>query len=60
MKGEKNMDKEKYVCSACGYEYDESIGDPSRGIAPGTPFKDLPEDWTCPMCGVEKEYFNKK
>ena len=39
----------KYVCSVCGYEYDEA--------AEGTPFAELPEDWTCPLCGVGKEEF---
>ena len=37
----------KYVCQACGFVYDEELGDPERGIAPGTKFEDLPEDYTC-------------
>ena len=41
----------KYTCLVCGYVYDPEHGDPSQGIAPGTPFDDLPEDWTCPTCG---------
>ena len=45
----------KYVCSVCGYVYDPVEGDPDNGIAPGTPFEDVPEDWTCPLCGVGKE-----
>ncbi len=49
----------KYVCSVCGYEYDEALGDPDNGIAPGTKFEDLPEDWTCPLCGVGKDEFNE-
>lgn len=49
-----------YVCMACGYVYDPEIGDPDRGIAPGTAFEDLPEDWTCPLCGVGKDMFEKK
>jgi flavin reductase (DIM6/NTAB) family NADH-FMN oxidoreductase RutF/rubredoxin len=47
----------KYVCPACGYVYDPALGDPERGIAPGTPFEDLPEDWVCPLCGTEKSDF---
>lgn len=48
---------EKYVCTACGYEYDPEIGDPDGGIAPGTPFEELGEDWVCPVCGVTKDLF---
>ena len=47
----------KHECQVCGYIYDPEIGDEENGIAPGTPFDDLPEDWTCPDCGVEKEDF---
>jgi len=51
---------EKYVCKACGYVYDPAEGDPDSGIAPGTPFSELPEDWVCPICGVEKSEFEKE
>lgn len=51
---------ERYVCTACGYVYDPSIGDPDAGIAPGTPFEDIPEDWVCPLCGVGKDMFEKE
>jgi rubredoxin len=47
----------KYVCIICGYIYDPAEGDPENGIPPGTAFEDLPEDWTCPACGVGKEHF---
>ena len=47
----------KYVCEVCGYEYDPAAGDPDNGIAAGTAFEDLPEDWVCPVCGVGKENF---
>ena len=51
----------KYVCEPCGYEYDPAVGDPDNGVAPGTPFEDLPDDWVCPICGREKRYlFQKK
>ena len=39
--------------------YDEAAGDPDRGIAPGTKFEDLPDDWTCPLCGVGKDQFEE-
>ncbi|MDD2767146.1 MAG: rubredoxin [Methylococcus sp.] len=50
-------DYRKYTCSSCGYIYDEADGDPDLGIAPGTLFEDIPEDWTCPECGVDKSFF---
>ncbi|MBP5163597.1 MAG: rubredoxin [Spirochaetales bacterium] len=50
---------DKYVCDACGYEYDPAVGDPDNGIAPGTKFEDLPADWVCPVCGVGKDMFSK-
>ena len=48
---------EKYVCDVCDYVYDPAVGDPDTGIAPGTAFEDLPDDWTCPVCGVTKDDF---
>lgn len=50
----------KYVCDACGWEYDEAVGDPENGIEPGTKFEDLPDDFTCPVCGVDKDMFSKE
>jgi len=47
----------KYVCSSCGYTYDESAGSPDQGIAPGTRWEDLPDDWACPLCGAPKSMF---
>ena len=47
----------KYVCEPCGYEYDPAVGDPKAGIAPGTAFEDLPEDWFCPICMRDKSAF---
>ncbi|MFT8316380.1 MAG: acyl-CoA dehydrogenase family protein [Clostridium sp.] len=46
-----------YVCNGCGYEYDPSVGDPEGGVLPGTLFEKLPEEWTCPACGEEKDMF---
>lgn len=47
-----------YECGICGYIYDPAIGDEDTGIAPGTKFEDLPDDWECPICGAPKEEFN--
>jgi rubredoxin len=51
---------DKYVCMVCGYIYDEASGIPEDGIAPGTKWEDLPEDWVCPLCGVDKSEFEKQ
>ena len=48
----------KFVCDTCGYVYDPEVWDPDNGIAPGTPFEELPDDWTCPLCGVGKSDFS--
>ena len=47
----------KWVCVSCFFIYDEARGLPEHGIAPGTRFEDLPEDWSYPECGSPKEYF---
>jgi rubredoxin len=49
----------KYECLACGYIYDPEVGDPDSGIAPGTPFEELPDDWLCPERGVGKDMFEE-
>ena len=51
---------ERYVCSVCGYIYDQEEGDPGNNIAPGTPFSELPANWRCPVCGAGKEKFEKE
>ena len=43
----------------CGYIYDPAIGDPDNGVAADTAFEDLPDDWTCPECGVGKKEFEQ-
>ena len=48
------------VCSICSYTYDEAKGIPEAGIAPGTKWKDLPEDWKCPLCRADKSQFREK
>jgi rubredoxin len=49
----------KHRCIPCGWIYDPAIGDPENGIAAGTAFEDLPEDWACPLCGADKESFEE-
>ena len=48
---------QKHQCTVCGYLYDPEKGDPDQGIAPGTAFTDLPDNWVCPQCGAVKEEF---
>ena len=50
---------DKYECKICGYIYDPENGDPEGGVAPGTSFENLPDDWVCPVCGAGKEDFQK-
>nr|WP_275939073.1 rubredoxin [Polyangium spumosum] len=47
----------KYRCLVCAHVYDPAIGDPDTGIAPGTAFEDIPDDWYCPECGASKADF---
>jgi len=57
----KKVDKmDKYVCKICGYVYEPELGDPENGIEAGTKFEDLPENWTCPVCGAGKKDFEKQ
>ena len=48
---------QQYICDACGYIYDEAVGDPDGGLAAGTRYADIPDDWACPLCGVTKADF---
>ena len=48
-----------WVCNICGWEYDEAEGYPDGGIAAGTKFENLPDDFECPMCGAGKDEFTK-
>lgn len=50
----------RYICSVCGYIYDPAKGDPDNHIPPGTSFEDLPDDWTCPVCGASKDQFDRE
>lgn len=50
----------KYVCVICGYIYDEAAGDPENGVNSGTLWADVPEYWTCPICGTGKVDFQEE
>ena len=50
---------QKYVCTVCQYVYDPANGDPDNGVAAGTSFESLPEDWVCPLCSVGKDFFEE-
>ena len=49
----------KFVCP-CGYVYDPEVGDPDNGVAPGTAWEDVPEDWVCPVCSLGKDVFEEE
>ena len=49
-----------YVCTICGYVYDPEMGDPDNGVAPGTAFEDISDDWVCPVCGAGKDSFEEE
>jgi len=49
----------KWECTVCGYVYDPEVVDPDRGVEPGTPFEEIPNDWTCPVCVASKDMFEK-
>ena len=49
----------KYVCDLCGWEYDSEAGYPDAGIAPGTEWENVPDDFVCPLCGASKEEFSE-
>lgn len=50
----------QYECTICGYVYDEAKGDPEHGVAAGTSWAQVPDDWVCPLCGVGKSDFTEK
>ena len=51
---------DKYICGPCGFEYDEEAGLPDSGIEPGTNWDDVPDDFECPVCGADKDAFEKQ
>ncbi len=51
---------EKWRCKICGYVYDPEAGDPDTGVAPGTPFENIPDEWVCPVCGAPKDQFERE
>lgn len=50
----------RYVCTVCGYIYEEAAGDPDHGVAPGIAWADVPDDYVCPLCGVGKDLFEQE
>ena len=48
----------RYKCNSCSYVYDPETGDPENGVAPGTSFDQIPDDWVCPDCGAPKDDFS--
>jgi len=52
------MSVQKYICDVCGYIYDPADGDPDNGVTPGTAWENVPDDWVCPICGVDKSVFS--
>ena len=50
---------EKWRCTPCDYVYDPEVGDPDNGIAPGTPWEEVPDDWLCPDCSLGKDFFER-
>jgi rubredoxin len=53
----KDQRMKKFRCTLCGYIYDPAAGDPDGGVAPGTPFEQIPDSWVCPECGAQKSEF---
>ena len=51
---------DSWVCLVCGYVYDPEEGDPDNDVPAGTPWENVPEDWVCPLCGVDKDQFEKE
>lgn len=51
---------EKWRCKVCDWIYDPATGDPDNGVAPGTAWEAVPEDWVCPICGAGKDEFEKE
>jgi rubredoxin len=49
----------KHRCQICGYDYEQEAGDPDNGVAPGTVWEDVPDDWACPICGAGKDAFDE-
>ena len=48
----------KWECAVCGWVYDEALGAPDEGLIAGTKWEDVPDDWVCPDCGVDKSQFD--
>ncbi len=55
----KKEDLKRYTCTSCNWVYDPNVGDPDSGIAPGTKFSDIPDNWDCPICGCSSDVFEE-
>lgn len=55
-----NTEMPTFICTVCGFVYDPVVGDPDHGVEPGTAWLDVPQDWTCPLCGVGKDRFEQQ
>ena len=58
-KNAEGANRAEWTCLYCSFVYDEAKGDPDSGVAPGTRWEDLPEDWCCPVCGSDQSGFEK-
>jgi rubredoxin len=55
----KEAPMQSWRCIICQYVYDPAVGDPDNGVAPGTPFEEIPDSWVCPLCGAGKDMFEQ-
>ncbi|MDQ4071945.1 MAG: rubredoxin [Actinomycetota bacterium] len=49
---------QQWICESCGFIYDPEEADPDGGVPAGTPFDQIPDDWSCPVCGARKQDFS--
>jgi len=56
-RGSEDFSMKTYMCVICGFIYDEALGLPDEGLAPGTRWDEIPLNWKCPECGAGKEDF---
>lgn len=53
----KEIKMDKYICKVCATVYDPNLGILEDGIAPGTPFEQIPSSWMCTVCGAPKSSY---
>ena len=59
VRGSAAQNRNIHRCQICGYDYEPQAGDPDNGVAPGTPWENVPDDWACPQCGAGKDAFDE-